>query len=111
MKYANRITENELRELYQMFTDTDAKIKELNIKKDDYSILLNGYLEVPEWNEDVLAENPDATVIIDDDYKITDYDVTVYHHSGDCTLDYRKWMFDKFGAEYAKDFLLNTFVD
>lgn len=111
MKYANRLTEEELRELYQMFTDTDAKIIKLNITKDEYSIALEGYIEIPEFEEERLAEDPNAIIIMDDDYEITDYDVKVYHHSGDCTLDYRKWMFDKFGAEYAKDFLLNTFLD
>ena len=33
MKYANRLTDEELKELYQLFTDSDATIKELNITK------------------------------------------------------------------------------
>lgn len=108
MKYANKLTDEELRELYSMFTDSDAKINELNITRDEQSIGLEGYVEIPEWEEEILKENPDATVIIDDDYEITDYDVKVYHHSGDCTPDYRKWMYKKFGDEYARDYLFNN---
>ena len=33
MKYANKLTEEELRELYLLFTDEGAKINELNIIK------------------------------------------------------------------------------
>lgn len=57
--------------------------------------------------KDRLKEDANATLIIDDDYEITDYDVKVYHHSGNCTLDYRKWMYNKFGDEYARDYLFN----
>lgn len=105
MKYANKLTDEELKELYQLFTDSDAKIKELNITRCDNSIALEGYIEIPEYEEELLKENPDATIVIDDDYEITDYDVTVFHHSGDCNLDYRKWMYKRFGNEYAVDYL------
>lgn len=106
MKYANRLTEEELRELYLLFTDDGAKINELNITEDDYSIALEGYIEVPEWDKELLEENPDAVVIIDDDYELDDYNVKVYHHSGDVTREYREYMYKKFGDEYARDYLL-----
>lgn len=48
MKYANRLTDKELREIYSMFIDSDGKINELNITKDDRSIALEGYVEIPE---------------------------------------------------------------
>lgn len=108
MKYANRLTDEELREVYDLFIDSDEKINELNFKRDECSIGLEGYIEVPDFDKERLKENPNATVILDDDYEITDYDVTVYHHSGDCTLDYRKWMYKKFGEEYARDYLFNA---
>ena len=101
MKYANRLTDEELREVYGLFIDSDGKIKELNIIRDEHSIGLEGYVEIPEFEEDRLKEDANATLIIDDDYEITDYDVKVYHHSGNCTPDYRKWMYNKFGDEYA----------
>ena len=40
MKYANRLTDEELKELYQLFTDSDATIKELNITRGDNSIAI-----------------------------------------------------------------------
>lgn len=107
MKYANRLTDEELREVYGLFIDSDGKIKELNIIRDEHSIGLEGYVEIPEFKKDRLKEDANATLIIDDDYEITDYDVKVYHHSGNCTLDYRKWMYNKFGDEYARDYLFN----
>lgn len=107
MKYANQLTDSELKQLYIMFTDSDAKINELNITRDECSIGLDGHVEIPEFEKERLEEDPNAIIIIDDDYEITDYDVKVYHHSGNCTLDYRRWMYDKFGDEYARDFLFN----
>ncbi len=107
MKYANRLTDEELREVYGLFIDSDGKINELNITRDEYSIGLEGYVEIPEFEKDRLKEDANATLIIDDDYEITDYDVKVYHHLGNCTLDYRKWMYNKFGDEYARDYLFN----
>ena len=70
MKYANRLTDKELRELYQLFTDSDATIKELNITRDNTSVAIEGVIEFPEYEEEILKENPDATVITDDDYEI-----------------------------------------
>lgn len=107
MKYANRLTDEELRELYQLFTDSDATIKELTITRDNVSVAIEGVIEFPEYEEEILKENPDATVITDDDYEITDFEVRVFHHSGNCTPDYRMWMYKKFGDEYARDYLLN----
>ncbi len=110
MKYANKLTDDELKELYRLFTDSDATIKNLTITRDEYSISLEGYIEIPEFEEELLKEDPNATIVVDDDYEITDYDVKVYHHSGDCTLDYRKWMYKKFGDEYAKEYLFQNYL-
>ena len=106
MKYANKLTEEELRELYLLFTDEGAKINELNIIKDDVSIALEGYIEIPEFEEEILKKNPNATFITDDDYELDDFNVKVYHHSGDVTKVYREYMYKKFGNEYAKEYLL-----
>lgn len=106
MKYANRLTDEELRELYLLFTDDDAKIDELNITKDDYFISLKGYIEIPEFDEEIFKENPKATIVTEDDYELDDFNVKVYHHSGNVTKEYRRYMYEKFGNEYARDFLL-----
>lgn len=65
-------------------------------------------MEIPEFEEERLAEDPNAVIILDDDYELTDFDVKVYHHSGDCTSEYRKYMYEKFGDEYARDYLFNS---
>ena len=106
MKYASQLTDEELREIYGLFIDSDGKINELNITRDDHSISLEGYVEIPEFEKERLEADPDATIILDDDYELTDFDVKVYHHSGNCTSDYRKWMYKRFGDEYARDYLL-----
>ena len=106
MKYANQLTEEELRELYEILTDSDAIIKSFKIEKSDISISLLGNIEIPEYEEEILKEDPNATIIIDDEYEILDYDVILHHRGGNVTNDYRKWMYKKFGNEYAKDFLL-----
>ena len=109
IKYANRLTEDELRELYLLFTDEGAKINELHVIKDDYSIALEGCVEIPEYEKGILKENPNATIIMDDDYELDDYTVKVYHHSGNVTKEYRKYMYEKFGDEYAKDYLFQGY--
>lgn len=106
MKYVNRLSDEELKEIYKLFIEDDAIINELNITRDNYSIDLEGYIEVKEWEEDILKENPNATVILDDDYELTDYYVKVYSHSGNVTKLYRKYMYNKFGEQYAIDYLL-----
>lgn len=108
MKYANRLSNKELKEIYNLFIGTDCKINELHIIRDDESIGLEGYIEIPEYEEERLKENPDARIILDDNYEITDYFVKIYSHSGDCTKDYRKYMYKKFGNKYAKDYLFNN---
>lgn len=107
MKYASQLTDEELKEIYQLFTDSDAIIKDLTITRFNNSITLDGVIEIPEYEEELLKENPNAIIITDDDYEIDDYNVKEYHHSGDCTPDYRKWMYKKFGNEYAKDYLFS----
>ena len=47
MKYANRLTDEELREIYSLLTDSD-KINELNITRNENSIDLEGYIEILE---------------------------------------------------------------
>lgn len=106
MKYADKLSDEELKEIYQLFTDSDAKINELHITRSDNSIGLEGSIEIPEYEEEILKENPNATLIIDDDYEIDDFNVKVYHHSGNVTKEYREYMYKKFGNEYAKDYLL-----
>lgn len=106
MKYADKLTAEELRELYLLFTDKGDEIDELNIAKDNYSITFEGYFKNPEFDREILKENPNVNFVIRDVYKLDDFDVEAYHHSDDVTKLYREYMFKKFGNEYAKDYLL-----
>lgn len=101
MKYANQLTDNDLKQIYQLMTDSDAEIMELNIDRHESSISLNGFIKIPDGEDGFLEW-------VDDDYAIDDYSVDVCHHSdGDnCEITYRKFMLDKFGTDYAVDYLL-----
>lgn len=107
LKYANQLSDGQLKEIYQSFLCEDEKIVCLDISRYDDEICLNGKIEIPEFEEEYLAENPDATIIADNDYALSDYYVHIYHHSGDLTPIYRKYMLEKFGADYAVDYLIN----
>lgn len=107
LEYANRLTDEQLKDIYQLFLCEDEKIVLLDISRYDDEICLEGKIEIPEFDEEYLAENPDATIIADNDYALSDYDVYIYHHSGDLTPVYRKYMFETFGMSYALDFLFN----
>ena len=99
MKYANRLTEDEIFEIFKLCSGNSV-IQELEIVKGKSSIELYGYIQIED------PENPEETIEVQDDYELTDFNVRVYDHSGDPTYDYRKWMYNKFGEEYAKDYLL-----
>ena len=107
LKYANRLTDEQLKEIYQLFLCEDERIVCLDISRYDDEIILGGKIEIQEFEEEYLAENPDATIIADNDYALSDYDVNIYHHSGDLTPVYRKYMLKKFGKDYAVDYLIN----
>ena len=57
--------------------------------------------------EEYLKVNPHATLVVDNDYVLSDYNVKIYHHSGNLNEIYRKYMLKTFGADYALDFLFN----
>lgn len=107
LEYANMLTDEELKEIYQLFLCEDERLVCLDISRYDDEICLNGKIEIPEFEEEYLAENSDATIIADNDYALSDYDVKIYHHSGDLTPIYRKYMLKKFGKDYSVDYLIN----
>lgn len=107
LEYANQLTDEQLEEIYQLFLCEDERLVYLDISRYDDEICLNGKIEIPEFEEEYLAENPDATIIADNDYALSDYNVNIYHHSGDLTPVYRKYMFETFGTSYALDYLFN----
>ena len=105
MEYANQLTIEELKEIYQLFLEDGDKILALDIYRSDDEIILRGKVEI---DTKLLKAIPDATVIIDNDYYL---EVNIYDHhhfySEKFNEIYRKYMFETFGLSYALDFLFN----
>ena len=107
LKYVNQLSDGQLKEIYQSFLCEDDKIVYLDISRYDDEICLDGKIEIPEFEEDYLKTNSHATLVVDNDYALSDYNVKIYHHSGNLNKIYRKYMLEKFGTGYALDFLFN----
>lgn len=109
LKYTNQLTDEQLKEIYQLFLCEDEKIVSLDISRYDDGICLNGKIEIPEFEDEYLKVNPHATIVTDNDYFLSDYNVKIYHHSGSLDEIYRKYMFETFGTSYALDYLFNYY--
>lgn len=107
LEYASQLTDEQLREIYQSFLCEDDKIVYLDISRYDDEICLDGKIEIPEFEEDYLKTNSHATLVVDNDYALSDYNVKIYHHSGTVNEIYRKYMLETFGTDYALEFLFN----
>nr|DAM93689.1 MAG TPA: hypothetical protein [Caudoviricetes sp.] len=107
LKHANRLSDGQLKEIYQLFLCEDERIVFLDISRYDDEIGLEGKIEIPEYEEEYLEINPHATLTVDNDYALSDYNVKIYHHSGNLNEIYRKYMLKTFGVGYALDFLFN----
>lgn len=102
MKYANKLTDEELTCLYKSFLGKDDEFVDLIITRDENSIALEGHIRIPDDEEDSI----DGMIEIDEDYEITDYSIKAFHHSGNMTRVFREYMYKKFKNRYAKDYLL-----
>lgn len=100
MKYANKLTDDEIREIYTSFQGKDTKVASLQITRYEESIELTGIIKFPD------DEAPGEFIKTEDDYTLTDFNVKTYHHTGNVTRIYREYMYKKFKGKYAKDFLL-----
>ena len=104
MKYVNQLSNEELTEIYKSFMTTDDKFVDLSITRFDDEIVLEGHICIPEEDKEYADE--DGYCEIDEDYSITDYNAKAFHHSGDMSKKLRKFLYKKFGVQYAEDFLL-----
>jgi len=102
MKYANKLTDEELTDLYKSFLGKDDEFVDLIITRDENSIALEGHIRIPDDEEDAI----NGMIEIDEDYEITDYNIKAFNHSGNMTKLFREYMYKKFGSKYAKDYLL-----
>ena len=105
MKYANRLTDEELTEIFKLFMADDEEFVSVDIDRYDYEINLEGIVRFPDDDE------PGEMLEVEDSYELTDFNVKVYTHSGNVTKRYREYMYNKFGEEYAKDFLLGCYLE
>lgn len=102
MKYVNKLTDEELTDLYKSFLGQDEEFVDLTITRDENSIALEGHIRIPDDEEDSI----NGMIEIDEDYEITDYSIKAFHHSGNMTRAFREYMYKKFKNRYAKDYLL-----
>lgn len=112
LKYANQLSDKELKEIYQLFLDEEfldegddegVKIVSLDISRDDYEISLYGKIKIPDFDIAHLRVIPDKTIVADNDYYLEDYSVNVYSPREKLTSIYRKYMLENFGTDYAAD--------
>lgn len=103
MKYANKLTDEELTVLYKSFLTKEDEFVDLTITRDNISITLEGHIRIPDDEEETI----DGMIEIDEDYEITDYNIKAFHHSGNMTKPFREFMYKKFGNEYAVDYLFS----
>lgn len=99
MKYVNKLTDEEIREIYKLFQGNNTKVASLHIIRYEDSVELTGIIKFPD------DEASGEFIKTEDDYTLTDFNVKVYHHTDSVTKAYREYMYKKFGEEYAKDYL------
>jgi len=105
VKWASKLTDEELTELYKLFMCNDDKFVDLNITRYDDDIFLEGHIRIPESDEDYADE--DGMCEVDEDYVVTDFYAKARYHSGNVNKEYRSYMYKKFGYKYAKDYLFS----
>lgn len=105
MKWVSELTDDELKEMYELLLNNEGKIADMRISRDDCDITLEGHIRIPEEYENDVC-------IIDRDYILTDFYVrTGYLNDNNKGLSeiFREYMYKKFGDEYAKDYLFNYY--
>ena len=98
MEFADRLTDTELRSLYQKFADA-RKIVRLEISRDENCINLDGVVEIRVDDGDIIRT--------EDYYSLDDFKVIPYNHGSRGLVQkiYREHMYKRFGNEYAKAYL------
>ncbi len=105
MKWTSKLTDDELREMYELLLNNEGKVADMLITRRDCETFLEGRICIPEEYEN------DAR-IIDRDYILTDFYVRTGYlndNNKDLSEIFRKYMLQKLGDEYAKDYLLNYY--
>lgn len=104
MKYLDQLTDKEIKDYYKTkLLEPEAKIKEVKITRTRTELELYAVVEVPEFEEDLKDEN--ETTELEDLITLTDYEVIEGRIQRKATKEYRKFMYEKYGKQYAEDFL------
>ena len=105
MKWTSKLTDDELREMYELLLHNEGKIVDIHISKGDCETFLEGHICIPEEYENDVR-------IIDRVYILTDFYVRTGYlndNNKDLSEIFREYMYKKFGDEYAKDYLFNYY--
>lgn len=105
MKYVNKLTDNELKNILISLAKDYYGMSNLDgnccISRNDYSIIIGGYFN-PIIANGVKCSAPLKLEL--DDFLVQTEDADFNY--GDMTLDYRRYMFAKYGNQYAIDCFL-----
>lgn len=106
MKYINQLTDKEIVEYYKNnLLEPEGRIKETKVTRTKTDIELYTITEVPEFEEELKSEQ--ETTEIEDLITFTDYEVIEGKIQRKATKEYRKFMYERFGKQYAEDFLFS----
>lgn len=104
MKYLNKLTDDEIIELMQPYIKHGFRQV---VSIDRFNDCIELYVEI-EIEDD---EYKDGTIILEDGYSLMDYDVRIYNYQNNNAKEdlkkYRKWLLNRFGNQYALDYLLD----
>ena len=89
-KYVDKLTDEDIKNLFELFYKKECKITK--IKREANQTYVKGLLSGSRYEED---------------FYLTDYYVGCFTRRYEIIRAYRKFMYSKFGDEYAKYYLLN----
>lgn len=104
MKYINQLNDEQIVELVKIYCGENEFRRVSSFNRDDNEIDITVEIE---FEDDDTGE----TVNCEDSYTLKDYNVIVHSWSGDesakkCLILYRQWLLNKFGNQYAVDYLV-----
>lgn len=106
MKYLDQLTDKEIENYYKTkLLEPEAKIQDIKITRTRTEVELYAVVEVPEFEEELKDEN--ETTELEDLITFTDYEVIEGRIQRKATKEYRKFMYEKYGKQYAEDFLFS----
>lgn len=108
MRYANRVSEQDLREFFDKFVymGRDKIIGfEVVPHEDDFEVLVDA---------EVYLDEDDEPHVLLDTYAVSDYDIESFDWGGDLSKVVKQWrrkMLNLFGIGYATDYLFLEFAE